>query len=303
MRLTARELWTFLSELFFGWTCPKGSRDVDKLPGWWWGRVFERSSAIGRAIGREFDPIRAADANVDSRLWLGDTSGLGIPERTPLLTPRNLHGVHPADALEAFASAKRAWFFLTPSIDAEKMIDRQSQIPKYAQLIEEADSVGQRAVQRMVRMINGHRLNISESRRLYLSRHHRLTAINRPSLIAASETAKVDDLQVMLPYHTEAHGISDAGFRPTRVELSWKGGRGAVFAVDYQSWLQLRKPRSIYSDREQEALDTALDLFIGQAPVNPGFDPEIVAVDHSTGVTTRMTVRGGSNPMFEVAPS
>jgi hypothetical protein len=258
---------------------------------------------IGRAISREFDPIRAANAKVDSQLWLGETSGLGLPERLPFLTPRNLHAAHAADALEAFSSAKRAWFFLDSNVDAEKMIDRQSQIPQYARLVEEARVAGQRAVQRVVILINQNRLKVSESRQLYLSRHHHLTAISRPVLLAASETVKSEQLQARLPYYAEAHDVENAGFRPTRIELSWKHGRGAVFAVDYQTWLQLRKPRSVHSDRDQEALDTALDLFIGQAPVEAGFDPEIVAVDHLAGIETRVTVRGGPKPAFEVNQS
>jgi energy-coupling factor transporter ATP-binding protein EcfA2 len=301
MRLTARELWVFLADLFFGWQCPQRARDTDQLSGWWWSRVFDTRTPVGRAIAREFDPIHSAQAAVDNHLWLGDYQRALVPPGVPSLTPSNIHRRDPSAALRAFESAKRAWFFLAVNLDIQSMIDRQSHIPAYVALIEDAQDEPERVVQRIVTEINRYRLRVSDGKRLHLSRHHRLTAIKRPTLLAASESISAGALDVRLPYLHEDHGVESAGFRPTRLELSWKHGKGAVFRIDYQTWIQLHQPRTVYSDRTQEALDTALDLFLGQAPMMPETDPEIIAVDHSTGATVKIIVRGGRRPMFEVA--
>ncbi|MET9091370.1 hypothetical protein ABZX72_04710 [Streptomyces cyaneofuscatus] len=302
LRLTARELWVFLAELFFGWQCPPRGRDVQKLAGWWWSRVFDPATSLGRMISREFDPIHTANSSVDSHLWLGNNERVGVAPEVPLFHPAVIHRRDRNGALKAFAAAKRAWFFLALDLQVEGIIDRQSHIPEYVDLLQEARDEPHRAVQRVVAEINRYRLTVGTGKQLHLSRHHRLTAVTRPSVLAASASISSDELTVRLPYLHEDHGVESAGFKPSKLELSWKQGRGAVLSLDYETWRQLHQPRTVHSDRTQEALDMALDLFIGQAPARPVTDPEIIAVDHNTGVRITVTVRGGRRPEIEVNP-
>jgi hypothetical protein len=299
-RLTARELWVFLADLFFGWECPPRAKEVDQLPGWWWSRVFDTGTLIGRVISREFDPIHTAQAAVDNHLWLGNSARAGLPAAVTPYNPSRIHRRDAVAALRAFESAKRAWFFLADELDALAMIDRQSEIPEYVRLVEDASDEPERVARRIVAEVNRYRLRVSESKRLHLSRHHRLTVVRRPTLMAASESIPASSLSVRLPYRHEGHGVDQAGFAPTRLELSWAAREGSVFGVDYQTWKELRQLRSTHANRTQEALDAALDLFLSQAPVEPERDPEIIAVDHATGTPVKISVRGGKRPMFEV---
>ncbi|WP_125522519.1 hypothetical protein [Streptomyces sp. WAC 06783] len=303
MRLTARQLWVFLVDLFFGWECPPRAKAVDQLSGWWWSRIFDARTPLGRAMAREFDPVHWAHASVDNHLWLGDNERARVPNEAPLLNPNGIHRREPGStaSLRAFESAKRAWFFLAPDLDVKSMVDRQSKIPDYVELLTQARSEPQRVVQKIVTEINRYRLRVTEGKRLYLSRHHRLTAVKRAALLAASESISTTSLDVHLPYRHEGRDLEGSGFSPTKLELSWSEGKGAVFGIDYQTWIQLRQPRTVHSDRTQEALDLALDLFLGQAPVKPETDPEIVAVDHDSGAMVKIIVRGGIRPTFEVA--
>ncbi|WP_307661096.1 hypothetical protein [Streptomyces sp. V1I1] len=295
-------MWVFLAELFFGWQCPTRGRDAQKLPGWWWSRVFDPATSLGRLISREFDPIHSANSSIDSHLWLGSNRRVDVALEVPLFNPAVIDRRDRSGALKAFAAAKRAWFFLAAELRVEEIIDRQSHIPEYVELLQEAQDEPQRAVQRVVAEINRYRLKVGGGKQLHLSRHHRLTAVTRPSVLAASASISSDELAVRLPYLHEDHGVESAGFKPSKLELTWKQGKGAVLSLDYETWRQLHQPRTIHSDRTQEALDMALDLFIGQAPVKPETDPEIIAVDHSSGVVTRVTVRGGRRPEIEVNP-
>lgn len=299
-RMTARDLWMFLVDLFFGWECPPAASDIDRLTGWWWSRVFSDENWLGKAISREFDPVNAAEGSVDVQLWLGDAVRAGVPSAALLVPPFRQHAEEPGEALRAFSAAKRAWFFLSLDVDAAALVARQSRIPDYSRLLEIAREDSLAAARRVVGLINMYRLNDNDDRRLYLSQHHVLTAIERPRVLAASQTYNSDAVQVRIPYVSEDHGVSTAGFVPTRLELAWPGQRGNVLVVDYPTWLRLQEQRSIHADRRQEALDAALDLFIGSAPAQPDGDPQISVFDHRTGTKTRITAFSGKHPAFEV---
>ncbi|MEO3747134.1 hypothetical protein [Plantactinospora sp. B5E13] len=299
-RMTARDLWMFLVDLFFGWECPPGAGDIDRLPGWWWSRAFSEENWLGKAISREFDPVNAAEGSVDVQLWLGDAVGAEVPPAALLVAPFRQQAEDPGEALRAFIAAKRAWFFLSPYVDATALVARQSRIPEYMRLLEAACEDPLTAARRVVGLINMYRLNDKDDRRLYLSQHHVLTAVERPRVLAASQTYNSDAVRVRVPYASEDHGVNGAGFVPARLELGWPEQLGNVLVVDYPMWLQLQEQRTIHADRRQEALDAALDLFIGSAPATPDGDPQISVYDHQTGIKTRITAFSGKHPAFEV---
>ena len=84
--LTAREIWAFLIDLFFGWTCSGSDDEVDQQRGYFWNRVFDGDNSIAQSIHSDFDPLRVARARDDANLWRGHSDDLAL--NIPITPPR-----------------------------------------------------------------------------------------------------------------------------------------------------------------------------------------------------------------------
>lgn len=79
--LTAREIWTFLIDLFFGWTCGEVDNEVERQNGYFWSRVFAADNAVSEAIRSDFDHSRLPGrATMRTYGWATDP----LPSLTPL---------------------------------------------------------------------------------------------------------------------------------------------------------------------------------------------------------------------------
>jgi hypothetical protein len=288
--LSAREIWVFLIEIFFGWTCPPGSDDVERARGYFWFRLFDGSTRIAAEIAAEFDPINAPMPIEDAQIWKGEFADLHFDQDFPGGSPASLARDDREDGLVAFASAKRAYFVFGKTIDAPKLLARQSMAPRFGALLEQAHDDPRRVIRDIVALINRYRIASRSANELWISRHHSLAAHRRPASLAAAYKLPIEDLAVRIPFEWDAKAYATAGFFPDRLLLHWTESE-QILVISFDTWERLQEERSLTVDRDQESLDFALDLFMAQAPVPALEDPEIRFFDHARGEEVTIRVK------------
>jgi hypothetical protein len=288
--LSAREIWMFLIELFFGWTCPAGADDVERARGYFWSRVFDAGTAsrVASEIAAEFDPVNAPMPREDAQLWKGEFSELNFDQEFPGGSPAKIAREERLEGLAAFGSAKRAYFFFGKGVDAQRLLARQSLAPQFGRMLDEAPSDDRRVIRDVVTLINGYRVASRSANELWISRHHSMAAHRRAGSLAAAYKLPIEKLSVRIPFAWDAATYPDAGYFPDRLLLLWDGSE-QVLVVSFDTWERLQHQRSLTVDRDQESLDFAIDLFMAQAPVPALDDPEILFYDHARG--ERITIR------------
>jgi hypothetical protein len=288
--LSARDIWVFLIELFFGWTCVGDGDEISRAQGYFWSRVFESDQRTARAISAEFDPVNAPMAVEDILLWQGRFDGLDFEHDFPGPSPSGVARETREDGLRAFASAKRAFFFFSKGLDPAALLASQTDAPQFGRLLAQGGDDGRSVVREIVGLINHYRLAERTENDLWISRHHSMAAHRRSSTLAASAKLSLEQLGVRVPFAYEAARFPDAGFFPDHLLLHWTASQ-QMLSISFDTWWRLHEERSLTVDRDQEALDFALDLFMSQAPVGAIDDPEILVFDHDRRVQTRLRVR------------
>ncbi|MEJ7783457.1 MAG: hypothetical protein WKF96_01555 [Solirubrobacteraceae bacterium] len=278
--LSAREIWMFLIDLFFGWTCPSGADDVERAYGYFWSRIFNGSSAVAAEIAAEFDPVNAPMPREDAQLWKGEFNELHFDQDFPGGSPAQLAREERKDGLAAFESAKRAYFFFGKTVDAERLLARQSLAPRFGLMLKASHADDRRVIRDVVTLINAHRVASRSANELWISRHHSLAAHRRYRALAAAYKLPIEKLGVRVPFAWDARTYPDAGFFPDRLLLRWEGSE-QMLVISFDTWERLQEQRSLTVDRDQESLDFALDLFMALAPVPALEDPEIRFYDHA----------------------
>lgn len=274
--LTTREIWAFLIDLFFGWTCIATNDEVDQQPGYFWNRVFDGDNAIAQAILEDFDPLRVARAYDDANLWLGHSDDLGIS--IPLTPPRVLARSSIEDGLVMFTSAKRFYFFFAKSWDIDHTLAAFVPASQFGVLLAKA-AAGDVVAAELAGLINAFRLGLKTREDLWISRHHSFAAHRRPAVLAASGKVPSSTLVVRVPFSAEAKAYPQSGFFPHRLLLGWPGS-DQEFIIDFATWRELQEERNLIVDRSQETLDFALDIFLAQGNPPDAADPEILVYDH-----------------------
>lgn len=288
--LSAREIWVFLIDLFFGWTCPLESDPVARADGLFWMRLFDSDAPVTREVAAEFDPVNAAMPRQDVLLWRGRFDDLDYDAEFPGVSPSALARDSREDGIRAFASAKRALFFFSKSLDAEALLATQSLAPQFGGLLTRASSDPRPVIREIVGLINRYRLAARTETDLWISRHHSFAAHKRPSALAAAYKLPIDGLEIKIPYLSDAQRYPEAGFFPDRLLLNWVGS-DQVLTVSFETWQRLGEQRTLTVDRDQESLDFALDLFMSQAKVPAVEDPEVLVYDHERRETTIMRIK------------
>jgi hypothetical protein len=274
--LTAREIWAFLIDLFFGWTCITTNDEVQQQRGYFWNRVFDSDNAIAQAIREDFDPLRVARARDDANLWLGHNEDLGTT--IPLTPPRVSARSDIDDGLAMFTSAKRFYFFFAKSWDIDHTLTAFVPASQFGALLKKAAD-GEAVAAELAGLINAFRLGLKTREDLWISRHHAFAAHRRPAVLAASGKVPSSSLVVRVPFSDEAKSYPDSGFFPHRLLMSWPGS-DQEFVVDFPTWRELQRERNLIVDRSQETLDFALDIFLSQGNPPDAVDPEILVYDH-----------------------
>jgi hypothetical protein len=272
--LTAREIWAFLIDLFFGWTCTALEDGVDRQAGFFWNRVFDGDNAIAVAIREDFDPLRVARARDDADLWLGRAAEATVPQTPPHVVARK----SPDDGLIMFASAKRHFFFFSKSWNIDHTLSAFVPASKFGSLMQRAAS-GETVAPEISGLINAFRLGQKTQTDLWISRHHSFAAHRRPAVLAASGKVPSSELVVRVPFSNDASSYPKSGFFPHRLLLAWKGN-DQEFVVDFPTWRELQDDRNLIVDRNQETLDFALDIFLAQGDPPDARDPEVLVYDH-----------------------
>lgn len=274
--LTTREIWAFLIDLFFGWTCIVTSDEVDQQRGYFWNRVFDGDNAIAQAIREDFDPLRVARARDDANLWLGHSDDLGIS--IPLTPPRVLARSSIEDGLVMFTSAKRFYFFFSKSWDIDHTLASFVPASQFGALLAKA-AADEAVAAELVGLINAFRLGLKTREDLWISRHHSFAAHRRPAVLAASGKVPSSKLVVRIPFSYEAKTYPHSGFFPHRLLMGWSSS-DQEFVIDFPTWRELQGERNLIVDRSQETLDFALDIFLSQGNPPDATDPEVLVYDH-----------------------
>ena len=288
--ISAREIWVFLIELFFGWTCPAGASEVEKARGYFWMRVFEGDSRLASDVSTEFDPITVPMAREDVYIWQGEFERIRSDASYPGTRPSVVARTSGPDGRLAFASAKRCFFFFGRDLNVESILARRSLAPQFGKILQRAGQDTRPVIREMVGVINSYRLRHDTENDLWVSRHHGFAAQRRPTGLGASAKVSIEGLTLRLPYSHEGALYPDAGFFPTKLFLSWEDSAQNLL-IDFATWERLQGERTLTVDRHQETLDFALDLFLSQAPVVANADPEIHVYDHRRREATTLRIR------------
>jgi hypothetical protein len=285
--LTAREIWAFLIDLFFGWTCISAASEVDQQAGYFWNRVFDGDNAIAQAILEDFDPLRVARARDDADLWRGNYDQLGI--KAPIAPPRVLARTDADEGLTMFTSVKRFYFFFSRNWDVDHTLSAFVPARRFGALLERVTTSPDAVASELTGLINGFRLGQKTRENLWISRHHSFAAHRRPVALAASGMVPSSSLRVRVPFSDEAAAYPESGFFPHRLLLGWPNS-DQEFIVDFATWRELQGERNLIVDRSQETLDFGLDIFLAQGNPPDATDPEILVYDHRRrrGVTLRL---------------
>lgn len=271
--LTAREIWTFLINLFFGWTCGDASNEVERQNGYFWTRVFTADNAISEAVRRDFDPLQVARASDDAHIWMGD-GPLTVPDAPPYIVAR----ADPDDGLEMFASAKRHFFFFSKEWDVDATLAAFVPASRFGRLLERATD-GDQIAPEMVGLINAFRLGAKTQADLWISRHHAFGSHRRPDVLAASGKVPSSSLTVRVPHLADRNAYPEGDFFPDHLLLCWND-KDPELVIDFPTWKELQNDRNLIVDRNQETLDFALDIFLAQGDPPDARDPEVFVYDH-----------------------
>ena len=296
-RVSARDIWVWLADLFYGWNCPPLALEEHQLQGFWWNRVFAANSALGQALNSEFDPVHSPHSATDLDIWTGAFKTAGLPEFYPSgMPPKDSRN----DRRAMFSAAKRCWFFFA-DVDVEELISQQSSVRRFAEMVSQAMVEPIDVALELVGRINRFRVSETTQQDLLVTRHHTMTAWRRPGAFAYATDFPSKDLFLRVPYAFESAGRGQDAVWPTAILLSWDDDGGFALRIDYRTWLQLQTPRSVATDRGQEALDQALDLFFSRAPLDPvEKQTEIVVYDHVHGRKTQLSARVDGRRGIEV---
>lgn len=300
--LTARDIWIFCIDLFYGHTCTVKATNASSasVDGYFWTRLFEDDTPLPIAIQAEFNPLLAPFPQADVDLWQGNFNKSLMGEAYPGPRPVTLHRANETEGRRAFASAKRAFFLFSKKMDIAAVVRHTSSAPEFRRLLELSLQDPAAVAREVVGRLNTYRLQFSTETELWVSRHHSMTAHKRVQALAASHKVDVSQLIIRVPYIDDMRRYPESGFYPHALLLQWKGRR-ASFTIDYEAWTQLHESRTLAVDREQELLDFAIDLFMAQAPVEPKENPEIRIRDHKENRTYQIRTRHGSGDRgFEV---
>lgn len=271
--LTAREIWTFLIDLFFGWTCSEVNNEVGRQNGYFWTRVFAADNAISEAIRSDFDPLQVARASDDAHIWMGD-GPVTVDDAPPYIVARS----DPDDGLEMFASAKRHFFFFSKEWDVDATLTAFVPASRFGRLLESATS-GDQIAPEIVGLINAFRLGAKTQADLWISRHHAFGSHRRPDVLAASGKVPSSSLTVRVPHLSDRDAYPLSDFFPDHLLLCWND-KDPEFVVDFPTWKELQNDRNLIVDRRQETLDFALDIFLAQGDPPDARDPEVLVYDH-----------------------
>ena len=289
--LTARDIWVFLIDLFFGWVCSTDSEDPYHAQGFFWMRVFDSDLELSKKIKNEFDPLNVSMANDDVRIWLGKfseiESEIDYPGSKPVAVSR-MRGQD--EALRAFSSAKRCFFFFGKNLEVDNLLGLHSTAPRFGELMYQAQVDSRPVVRQLAGQINRYRLDLDTENEVWVSRHHGMAAHRRPAGLAAAAKLPIDQVQVRVPFQYEANLYPTAGFFPTVIYVNWHGSE-QLLKLDYATWLRLQGERTLTVDRDQEILDFAIDLFMAQADVRAYGDPEVLVFDHRRRQQTTLRIR------------
>ena len=288
--VSAREIWVFLIDLFFGWVCPPGAPDSEKTDGYFWMRMFNESNPLSCEIASYFDPIMVPMAREDVHIWQGAFEKISSDVDYPGERPSSLARDSEEAGLDAFASAKRCFFFFGKDLDVAELLTRRSLAPAFGQLLDKARTEPRPIIRELVGLINSYRIHMDTENDLWISRHHGYAAQRRPSGLGAAGKVSIDSIELKVPNAFEADLYSTSGFFPTRVYLCWMHS-DQYLPIDFDTWQELRSARTLTVDRNQETLDFALDLFLSQADLAASDDPEIHVFDHVGGETTVLRIR------------
>lgn len=288
--LSARDIWVFLIDLFFGWTCTGDGDEIARALGYFWSRVFDSEQKTARAISAEFDPVNAPMAEDDVLLWQGRFDELDFESPFPGPSPSTFARESREDGLRAFASAKRAFFFFSRALEPSALMATQTDAPQFGRLLAQASTDDRAVIRDLVGLINHYRLSERTENDLWIGRHHSMAAHRRPSTLAASSKVSLEDLGIRTPFAFDAARFPSAGFFPDHLLLHWRGSEQTL-SIGFETWRRLHEERSLSVDRDQEGLDFALDLFMAQARVPAIRDPEVLVFDHERREQTRLRVR------------
>jgi hypothetical protein len=287
-RVTARDIWIGLIDLFFGHTCPLPASDQEKVSGFWWNRAFEPSSQLGSMIEGEFDPIMSPEGSSDAAIWSADFSAAGLPAGYPTAPVPNDTG---DSELVSFKSAKRAWFFFA-GVDAHGLIREQSRAREFASLVRSAVTAPGSATGKLVELVNLFRLNIQSQTELWVSRFHSMTVNKPPTMFASSVKRQSADITIKVPFSCDPLVVEHGGLWPTALLVGWTEDMRHFIRVDKAAWERLGKGRSLSQDRPQELLDEVLESFFSCLPIaqKPTDAVEITVYDHIQGSQSRLRV-------------
>jgi hypothetical protein len=289
--LSAREIWVYLIDLFFGWTCPPGGDDVDRLHGFFWMQVFEAANRVAAEISVQFDPVTVPMAREDVNIWQGKFGSINLDALAyPGPAPSAIARESEEDGLEAFECAKRCFFFFGKELNVEDILARRSLAPEYGKMLQDAVANPRPIVRELVRRINSYRLQKDTENDLWVTRQHGLTAHRRPSALASTGKKQIDALELRIPYTSDYATYTKSGFFPTHLYLSWVHS-DQYLLIDFETWTRLGSERVLTVDRGQETLDFALDLFLSQADIVATEDPEVHIFDHRLNEATVLRIR------------
>lgn len=295
--LTARDIWVFFIDLFFGHTCLPGDPEGN-THGYFWNRIFDDETQLSQELEAGFDPVRIPIPSADAALWLGDFDTATFGMAFPGVSPVEAYRTSDIDGMRAFTSAKRAYYLFSKNVDPEAVASQGSQAPLFRQLLEASFRESRSVLRQVVSLINAYRLATTTETELWISRHHGMAAHRRPSALAASTKAPLDALELLVPHQHDAERFPSSGYFPDSLLLRWRGN-SPTFSLDFSTWSELQRRRTLAVDRPQETLDFAIDLFMAQASVGAEPDPEVRVFDHRERKTYQIRVRH-SERGFEV---
>lgn len=287
--LSARDIWVFFIDLFFGHLCSAGG-DSELVDGYFWTRLFEDDTPLCQALRTAFDPVRVPMPHVDGALWLGNFDHAKMDVTYPGPSPVVAHRDSETLGMNAFASAKRAYFLFGKDVDVRAVVTQHSVAPRFQDLLVTSLQERRTVTRQIVRLLNRYRIASETETELWIARHHGMAAHRRPSAIAASAKAGLNDLELRIPHLHDSERFPDSGYFPDRLLLKWTN-RTPTFSLDFATWSELQERRTLAIDREQETVDFAIDLFMAQAPVEPSDDPEIRVYDHQNRATYQLRAR------------
>lgn len=276
--LSAREIWTALIELFFGWVCPARGDEAARRRGYVWHRLFSEDRGLLGELGHSLDPAYLTMPHLDAALWSGRGQWL-TQSPPPLTSPERVAADSAEEALVLHAEWKRAWFLFGHG-DPLGLLDA-APAQQFRQLTHDALAQSEQALRSLVARINRYRMGERDAERLLVSRSHSFASHRQPQVMAAAGHAELHELRLTVPHRFEATAYPAAGFRADRLLLAWRSGGRRQLAVDFATWRRLgeRRPRTL--QRAHGQLDLALEHFMAGAPQRDVLAHSVQMYDHA----------------------